>query len=304
MRAEAVWLRRNDGPTRNLVVYDDDGGAPLEDMIVLGTNDFDLGSALGLRWTLGRYINERTSIEGGFYGLHDWDDTKRTVLDEANQPYNPYWGDDSESSFDTSAFSNSAQYVLSFDTKFDSAELGIRRWWRSDTSFLAGFRYMRLDDRLRMLSRDQGTIDPTALGLYEIRTENDLFGAQVGTEFVRQFWVPWLYFNVEGKAGVFLNSAKHRSSLAVTTPASDIDSTSESSIALATNMELSIGLSVQLTDRFSLRGGYTANMLKNGLATAADQIDTAPQRFNSREYVNDDGSVILFGGYFGGEWIW
>jgi len=74
MRAEAVWLSRNDPPTRNLTVYDNDGVNPLEDFIVLSTDDLDLGTALGMRWTLGRYLSERTSIEGSFYGLHDWDD--------------------------------------------------------------------------------------------------------------------------------------------------------------------------------------------------------------------------------------
>ena len=304
MRTEAVWLKRADGPARNLVVYDADGADPLEDLIVLGTNDLDLGTALGLRWTLGRFVSERTSIEGGFYGLHDWHDRRRTWRDDANQPFNPYWGDDNESSFDVSAFSNSAQYLLSYDTDFDSAELGLRRWWGTDTSLLMGVRYMGWDEKLSLLSRDQGTIDPTALGVYEVRTENDMFGVQMGAGFDRQLWVPWLGFNFEAKAGAFVNSARHKSSLAVTTPTSAIDAKSESSVAFATNAEFSIGLSVQVTEHFILRGGYTANMLKNGIAIAPDQLDTMPHRFNSREYVNDDGTAILYGAYFGGEWIW
>jgi hypothetical protein len=256
MRTEAVWLSRTEAPTRNLVVYDADGVDPLEDQIVLGTNDFDLQSALGLRWTFGRYLNERTSIEGGFYGLHDWSDRIRTRLDDAIQPYNPYWGDDDESSFDISAFTDSAQYVGTYKSEFDSAELGVRRWFRSDTSILVGFRYMRLDEDLSLLSRDEGTADPSALGLYEVHTENDLFGMQLGTEFVRQLGVPWLCFNFEAKAGVFLNSAKHNSALYVTTPSVAVDAKSDEKISIATNAEISIRLTLQITDRFSLRGGY------------------------------------------------
>ena len=133
-----------------------------------------------------------------------WEDRVRTPLDEVNQPYNPYWGDDNESSFDISAFANSAQYIASYETKFDSAELGIRRWVRPDTSVLIGFRYMRLDENLSLLSRDQGSADPGALGLYDVRTRNDLFGVQFGTEFVHPLWVPWLCFNFEeiGRAHV------------------------------------------------------------------------------------------------------
>lgn len=301
-RAEAVWLSRNDQPTRNLTVFDDDGNDPLEDRIVLSTADLDPSAAVGTRITIGRYLSERTSLEGQFYGLHDWDDRVATPLDESNQPYNAWFGDDDESSFAIGAFSASAQHEVSFESDFNSAEFGIRRWMRSDTSVLLGLRYMSVDERLTFLSRDDGPSDPSAIGLYDIKTDNNMFGVQIGTEFVRQFGWHWLYFNAEAKGGVYLNKATHDSQFFVSIPSADSDSTSEDNLGLARNAEFSIGLTAQLTEHFSLRGGYTVNYI-NGVAVAADQIDLTPHRINSREYINDEGTVIYHGAYFGGEWI-
>ncbi|MGE3316285.1 MAG: BBP7 family outer membrane beta-barrel protein [Planctomycetaceae bacterium] len=302
LRAEGVWLSRNDQPTRNLSVFDDDGNHALEDRIVLSTRDLDPGTAPGTRIVLGRYLSERTSLEGSFYGLHDWDDRVATPLEESAQPYNAYFGDDDESSFDVSAFSGSAQQEVSFDSNFNSAEFGLRRWMRSDTSLLLGLRYMGIDERLTFLSHDDGPSDPSSIGLYDIRTENNLFGVQVGTEYVHQIGWHWLYFNAEAKGGLFLNKATHDSQFFVSTPSSASDSTEEDSLGFARNAEFSIGLTAQLTEHFSLRGGWTVNYI-NGLAVAADQIDTTPHRVNSREYINDEGTVIYHGAYFGGEWI-
>jgi hypothetical protein len=301
-RAEGVWLSRNDQPTRNLTVFDDDDDHELEDRIVLSTADLDPSSTAGVRIIIGRYLSERTSLEGSFYGLHDWEDRVATTLEESAQPYNAYFGDDDESSFDISAFSSSAQHVVSFDSDFNSAEFGLRRWVRSDTSVLLGLRYMSVDERLTFLSLDDGPSDPSSFGLYDIKTDNNMFGVQVGTEYIHTIGWHWLYFNVEAKGGLFLNNATHDSTFLVTTPSSNSDSTEEDNLGFARNAEFNIGLSAQLTDHFSIRGGYTINYI-NGVAVAADQIDTTPQRVNSREYINDEGTVIYHGAYFGGEWI-
>jgi hypothetical protein len=295
-RGDAVWLTRDKPGDRNLTTSDDH--------FVLSTEAFHFPLEVGMRLTLGRYLTDCTSIEGGFYGANFWDQRQSTALFPSvsgSGPLSPYWGTGG-GAFDTSAFSNSNQQTALWQSNFDSGELGIRHWIFPSTSLLFGFRYINVDDQLQLSAfNDASNHNAGDSAFYRTSTTNNLFGVQTGVEYSHELGTRWLFVSVEAKGGAFANAAQQQNVLFNT--ATTDSQRSASDVQFASVIDLSVGLTVLLGDHCTIRGGYSLLFL-DGLALAPDQLDTNPTMSNSRNFIADNGSMTLQGPFVGTEVVW
>lgn len=156
------------------------------------------------------------------------------------------------------------------------------RWVRHATpskvrGLFAGLRYVRQNDSFRYRGIGEVSANGTDLdvgGTYQVRTDNDLIGVQIGSEFVqkRTDWV----FGLKGKVGGLVNFADRVNRLSQTTVSSD-----QTTRTLTTNVtreelndetltflgEAGIYVAYYVRPNTALRFGYDA-LYMNGMATA------------------------------------
>ena len=167
--------------------------------------------------------------------------------------------------------------------------------------FLCGFRYINVSEDFTITGTDfqEGTSS------YNVHTDNNLYGFQLGSRYTSQFAGPWSY-QVTGKAGLFLNAVQ-QSQLATDFPNTGgafslRDRTGDEGTAVAALGELDFVLIRQLNDMWSLRLGYSAIGL-GGLALAPDQLDFTDTATSGTD-LNTTGWVFLHGGLAGLEARW
>ncbi|MEX0794506.1 MAG: BBP7 family outer membrane beta-barrel protein, partial [Pirellulaceae bacterium] len=183
-----------------------------------------------------------------------------------------------------------------------------------NVGMVGGLRFFRFSDGMQFSSNtDAATFVGGADEIhYGIDADNNLFGAQLGmlTNYTHRSWD----FYGGAKVGLFGNYIDHQSRIygtqgnaVIVNGASPNNGrefdVSGSRTALSFLCELDLGASYQVTQRFSVRGGYRAVAL-TGMALSTDQI---PQNFEDLGVVAStqaSSSVILHGAYFGGEFVW
>lgn len=147
---------------------------------------------------------------------------------------------------------------------------------------------------------------------YGIDVDNNLIGPQVG------FIGNWNYgrwnTHLGTKLGLYGNHIKHRSRVygsegtAVINNALSPNNGREYDVNATRGRvsflgEFDLGTTYQVTQRFSLTGGYRV-VAVTGVALSTEQV---PQNFEDLEIVHStpsNGDVILHGAYFGGEFVW
>ncbi len=201
-------------------------------------------------------------VEFRYFGVHDWQ-AAQGPLDSPDGFTLPIPG------FDPAfgSFTLASWYVSSLD----SVELNLRRNILPRLSLLAGFRYVRLHERLSFFAGDSALANGSIIGF---NANNDLYGLQIGAEGL--LWDRGGRFRVEGalKAGVFANSA--RSSIGVNHIGSGGGGDPDQIFWLGHDHTAFVGdlnfVGVyQLTEHLALRGGYQLLWL-NGVAIASEQI--------------------------------
>ena len=174
------------------------------------------------------------------------------------------------------------------------------RWRREaangfNRSFLAGIRYMQLDEALDWTAED--IVTNGANGKYLISTTNDLIGLQVGggVEYESGRWS----LGMSGKSGMYWNNAEAVQHLDLT--ASDTDdfdrSVAEAQLAFVFQAEL-LGR-YHITPNCSFRAGLEA-MVLDSLALAPRQINF----INDSNWIETGGNPWYLGGLFGFECYW
>jgi hypothetical protein len=195
------------------------------------------------------------------------------------------------------------------DTDFAAASIATSGWiqsaefnWRRrkcghPLTWLAGFRWVEWNADLQ--------IRETATGLQTLqttRTDNDLYGGQIGADL--DLWNRGGPFVVDGigKAGLFYNHASQRSTYVDTTPTTAAASAGNDGVAFFGEVGLSGSLAV--TRWLWWRTGYSLFWI-NGVAVPADQLSvtnlaaTAPSAT-----VDASGGVFLHGVSTGLEARW
>jgi hypothetical protein len=306
LRGEAVWLFRDAPNIRNLTTYDNASKSsdPLNNRVLLDTDDLPFGLAPGMRITVGHYLTDRTAIEGAYYGANNWDEhTGTPQFPSANGqgPLSAYWGTGG-GPFSTSAFTNSNQQFASYESSFDSAEINIRQWFLPSLSGLVGFRYINVADQFQLTATNNASNDDAGqVGYYRTWTNNNMIGLQAGADFTHDLYMRWLFFSIEAKTGAFMNFADQKNLLFNTDTTYDQRSSRETQFT--TMFDLSVALTALVSDHVTLRGGYTFLFL-DGVALATDQLDTNPTMNNSRDFLADKGTLTLQGPFVGAEVAW
>jgi hypothetical protein len=163
--------------------------------------------------------------------------------------------------------------------------------------WLYGFRYLNLHEDLSIVSTDlqEGTSH------YDVDTNNNLFGVQVGSR-ARRSRGRWSWEGT-GKAGIFGNAAEQHSDPIVDFPAFVVrPGRSESAGNVAFVGDLNLTAIYQLNAVWGVRLGYNLIWIE-GVALAPDQLDFA-NTTTSGSGIDTDGGVLLHGVSAGLEARW
>jgi len=327
---EALWLNRGD-PEGKALAFDDDGPDTGEVLMEFG----DLGSGYdsGTRLTFGLHSGPH-HFEVVYAGLTDWEADARqqgsggehgdpdfdTFLEEEGQDVAPFtFVDDCCIVNDEAPFENVRAANAAFDSEFDSFEFNYRHdlptWLQIESSVLAGFRWVRVDENFGFLTDHQrlgpnfpgfaegliaccGSNPPLDdFGRYILAIENDLYGVQFGWIGAHGFGVslPGLgdgtvRVGAKFKAGMFGNKAEQDSKLIIFGYEARGGSKNESTFATVVEAGLQLALEFH---NVAITFGYEV-IQANGLALAEENLPQAIGR-NTFDDLDTSGSVRYHG---------
>jgi hypothetical protein len=278
--ADALWLSRS-SPDSNDLVMDDEAGPTPTNPARLNAEDLDFDYAPGFRLGLLHYLSDCHSIGIGYFGVDGWNDSA-TVFPPPSPLFVQYPG---------AGVPIPGAVTFSNGTDLYSAEINFRRHVTSWLAFVAGFRWVELNDYLLTSSSVLGP-------LYSIDTNNHLYGPQLGLDAI--FWDEGGRLRVDGwlKAGVMYNRADQRTNEFIFGPATVADSDDHTAFL----GDLGISALIRLTGSLGFRLGYQFLWLE-GVALAPDQI--APTDITVPVTVLDtSGGPYFNGGFVGLELSW
>ena len=335
-RQDFVYMSRFSTDTRLLVAdYTDvnqQTGIPTE----VNSSARSLGFEPGGRTTLGRFLcrdqkNRDHSLEFVFFGLFDWQQDSGMTSRAENalftlvDPYRTFTG------LQVGAFNAAQEQSYAYDSSFDTYELNYviaqrlgrdrlemtpeGEWVRkltpgSISTWLGGVRYVSIGEGFDWRS---AAADPTeANGIYQVTTQNQMLGLQLGHELVIQR--PKFRFGIRNKIGSFINYADQDTFVnivdnrTVTQGNQTVDLTtgdqtrieSGSSHDMTFMYDLSIMAAYHIRPNIAIRTGYEF-MFINQLALAPEQLSFVPSP-GSRIVT---GGAMLFNGFsLGLEMVW
>jgi hypothetical protein len=275
-----------------------DTSRPVGERVVLTADDLDFDVSGGVRAVVGIPLNECKAVEFSYFGLFDSEasavvsgDNSLAIPGRLGLASNDFFGADI--------------MHVDYESQIHSAEFNCVEccWCVNDCcgyrslEWLAGFRYLRLNEDFDLTSTDfdEGT------SVYDINTNNNLYGAQLGLRLKRQRGC--LGWELVGKAGIYGNDASQRQFVTDFPPPFLLrDPRGDSETQVAFVGELGLSLTYQLNDRWTLRGGYNVMWLE-GVALAPDQLDFS-FRADSGTDLNSDGGFFLHGANVGLEACW
>jgi hypothetical protein len=161
---------------------------------ILTTNDLGFDWRVGPSFLLGYRPTPKDAWEISYFGLHDWSAVRNETSDTNDLQLPGALGT-------ILNFTGASEIQTSYSSRIDNAE--INYFWHYDNPavmWMAGFRYFHLDERFDITS----TVTGTGSSLYDVRTDNDMGGGQLGVRLrgggTRLEW------DVTAKAGAFDNS--------------------------------------------------------------------------------------------------
>jgi hypothetical protein len=142
---------------------------------------------------------------------------------------------------------------------------------RRELDVLCGLRYVSFDEDFSLASNNRRQqVDAR----YDIGTDNDLYGFQIGARW--RGYRNRLGLETLGKAGIYYNDASQHQLLVDQLPSNPITirDTRDSSSDVAFLGEFGVSLLCEVTPGLTLRGGYNLLWIE-GVALAPDQLDFA-----------------------------
>jgi hypothetical protein len=289
--------------------------------IVLSTGDANLDTLEpGLAMTIAVQTGVGSNIEFVYNGLNEWEERAQATSNAPNLysyissfgllPVNGF--DDTDRSFLQSA---------TYNSKLHNGEFNFRRRWSEPAgflqgSFLAGIRYLDLDEQLVYSARGEnnnGLNNGRRFADFSTETRNQLVGFQLGTDL---WWnvIPGVKIGSEIKSGVFGNNSEQATVLqsnsidafGATTQNLLINETSHdgrTAYITSFNTQLYYRLSYSWAFKTSYQLIYVDNV-----ALAPENINTVPvaqavARANSVP-MDNDGEVLYTGYTLGAEYTW
>ena len=244
--------------------------------------DFEAGVDVGLVYDDGC----GSGWEVRYLWMDDWNDTILSAVNAPTIATNPI-----------TRISNQQTVSMPYESELQTIELNVRKCCCGVT-LLAGFRYVDLNEELsiNMLDGNAFTTD------FQWRTQNDLYGFQLGAEGT--LWDNCCGLRLEGvgKAGIYYNDSdaaySHRNNF--NSPTADA---ADSSSEVAFLGELGLYASYQVRCNLALRAGYQVMWIE-GVALASEQVSTTlGPAFSPPGTINlNTGGVLYHGGFVGLEY--
>ncbi|TWT55359.1 BBP7 family outer membrane beta-barrel protein [Allorhodopirellula solitaria] len=232
-------------------------------------DDLSYGFAYGYLIRLERQLSHRARFETRYFGTDDWDDT-----DSIATPVGP------------------GQSGLA--SRLHSVELNVNQMVSEDWEFIAGFRYLRLQDKFSLALPAAAATES-----YHTQASNDLFGAQIGAR--ARLWNGQRFsMTTDVKTGLFGNGAHQRTTAQFPAPgASASVNDFEDSVAFAG--EWTLQGNYKLTDQWSVDIGYQLLWL-DGVAEGTEQLAASNPFTNSG--IDTDGDAFYQGFLVGIDYAW
>jgi hypothetical protein len=296
---------------------------------VLSSSDFAADFAPGVRTLLGLSLSDWYRVEFSYLGLYSWSDSM-SVRYDANDgtgnllsPFSSFGDLQGRPGLDPLAdgdfqpvegwdFNELA--TISYRSRLDSAELNVRR--RVDmltgphpcgeTSCLVGLRYLKVREEFNYFTRSPLPDPDGSENSVAVRTDNDLFGVQVGT--LMQFLVhnrAWI--DLEIKGALLLNQAENRVDSNVNAFVNGALTPRQRSLrdredCAAFLGDLSLQFNYQFAPSWTFRAGYNAMWL-SGAALASDNFSgSADTLIYGPAFIDHGGNVVYHGANIGITW--
>ena len=167
--------------------------------------------------------------------------------------------------------------------------------------YFGGFRYINLNERLHIVGRGNFPHGLPCFGEYDIDTNNNLFGPQLGVR--SRFCRGRFGCEVTGKAGIFGNDAYEKQTI-FSDPhdSSDRPTVTGRGAQVAFAGEINLSAIYQLTKTWNVRAGYNLLWIE-GVALAPNQLDFSYTP-TSGSQLNNEGGVFYHGASIGLEARW
>lgn len=305
VQVEALFMMREPRFIDQPIVVD-----PNTNTTFLATSDLNFNFDPGLRATVGKQLCGGRALEFSYFGLFSGNATAIAVRPDPEAflifPDNFFGNvfidmDGVQVDYSSSIHSFEANLSCCCGCCNKSCgKCGCGEVCCRSFTWFAGFRYLNLSDELNL--RAQRTVGgEVEEGSYDIRTANNLFGAQLGARLRRtkgQFG-----WEATGKAGIFGNDAQQEQSV-TDFPNFPLRPTVLSRRgAVAFVGEINLSALYRLTDVWNLRAGYNAMWIE-GVALAPDQLDFDFAAAAGGEQLNNGGGLFLHGVSVGVEARW
>lgn len=275
-----------------------------------------------VRATLGNFLfrdsrNRDHTMEFTAFGGGDWEQNRVITSTTDFGLQVPFYIDGFNRGFD-----NSTRQTIDYVSDYKSFELNYRvkqrprrdqlvmdangQWHRAANSgferdYLAGIRFMELGEGFDWRAEDIAGLGND--GRYQIETDNDMIGLQLGGGMTYQ--APRWSFGVSCKGGIYANDATGVTVLDFTSADDDDDDTEGDSTLHLKENELSFIGEARMLGRFhltpnmSLRAGYEL-MFMESVALAPSQATFIPEF----AFLNTTGDPFYHGASFGFEGYW
>ncbi len=163
------------------------------------------------------------------------------------------------------------------------------------SSWLIGARYLRLrEDMVYTTETESGGMT------YRLKTDNDLVGAQIGTDLFLCL-TPRFKIGGEIEAGVYGTNSRQRTNVSCDQACIRQERDHDNDAAFIG--EAGVMALFRATPRLTLRAGYQALFI-DGVALAADNFNTASPFSNRATFVDNTGNLVMHGSSLGFEWTW
>lgn len=276
--AEALGLQLDGGTGPNTPVIIDS----LTDVSLLTAGNVQYPMAFGPRLSIGRAFGQEHAFEAVYFGLQQAD-ASRTVTGDNNLAIPGALG---LASLD---FFNVDELTASSRATINNVELNI---WQSvndgPLSVMAGFRYFDLDEQFVI----RGADSDTGASSYRIGSQNDLYGAQVGSRFRSNVGrSSWLGVEVGGKAGIYGNNVGTAQRVTDFDNSFTLRDVNNSAGRTAFVGDLWFTSVIRVTDSLQARIGYTM-IWAEGVARAANQLDFTDDADSGRFIRTGQGAFL------------
>lgn len=289
VQADALFLWQYTPGDRPL--YFDAQGAP-----ALTAQQIQPTVGIGPRIGLFLHRTNCSAIEANYF-------TVRSMVAETSLPVT---GDGSQYVMNNLAggvFADIDSATVNTSSSIQSFELNWREWNHGAFTWLVGFRWVEWNESMAIQDNFTDSTQFSGTDSVNVRTNNDLYGAQIGGDVLLWNTQQVVRFNAIGKAGIYGNAtANQRTTTASDRPGDPPLDVSASANGVAFFGEVGIVGSVKLTEWLSWRTGYNFFWL-SGVAVPVAQLSlTDPS--TPATAINTNGTVLLHGVNTGLEARW